>query len=308
MMNQKISIALCTYNGSLFVKEQLMSLFEQTYPIWEIVVVDDKSTDNTVEIISAFAKESDINIKIYENEVTLGYNKNFEKACKLSKGELIAICDQDDIWDKNKLKLLVENWNNSTLLIYCDSIRFTQKPPETPKRSKLMQRISGSNTKQLCLINTISGHNILFKRELLNLCLPFPNDFYYDWWLAVVAMANGGICHLSEYLVFQRVHSNNATVDITIKETKKHIVENIKRVLSKQLPIFINIPNLNKKDLEFYKTFNLLWFKKKTFINKIILFCFFVKNGRDIFSYKVRKFPWFSYIKHSYRIATNGIY
>jgi glycosyltransferase involved in cell wall biosynthesis len=303
-MNKKLSIALCTYNGALFIKEQIFSLLEQTYPIWEIVIVDDGSKDNTLSIIDEIVKNSKIKIRVYQNEDNLGYNKNFEKACKLAEGDLISICDQDDIWEKDKLQLLIENWNSNTLLTYCDSILFyNNEIPQNPNLGSLTKRIEGKNPKQIAVFNTISGHNIIFRKELLKLATPFPKDVYYDWWLSMVAMVNGGISHLPMILVYQRVHTKNVTINIGDETPKKDKHYGTKKNLSKQLSSFVSIPNLSKKDYRFFNDFSYLWNAERNSINTIKLFWFFVKNAKDIFSYKVRKFPWLSYIKHSYRIV-----
>lgn len=92
MRTPLISVAMATYNGSRFLKEQLDSLLSQTYPNIEIIVVDDCSTDNTVEILKEYELKYN-NIHICENEINLGVNQTFGKALKLTKGELIAICD-----------------------------------------------------------------------------------------------------------------------------------------------------------------------------------------------------------------------
>src|ERR1700744_3577317 len=92
-----ISVALCTYNGEKYIKEQLDSIINQTYTCIEVIIVDDGSTDSTYDIISDYALR-DNRIKCFKNETNLGFNKNFEKAVSLTSGEYIAISDQDDIW------------------------------------------------------------------------------------------------------------------------------------------------------------------------------------------------------------------
>ena len=91
-----ISIAMATYNGELFIREQLDSILTQTLSDWELIVCDDGSTDNTLSILQEYAN-NDSRIKIYQNETNLGFKRNFEKAIGLCSGEYIALCDQDDI-------------------------------------------------------------------------------------------------------------------------------------------------------------------------------------------------------------------
>src|SRR3712207_2934774 len=90
-----VSIILATYNGASFLTEQLDSLFQQTYPFYEVVAVDDQSTDETFAILQDFALRHPT-MRVYQNKKNLGFIKNFEHACSLAQGALIALCDQDD--------------------------------------------------------------------------------------------------------------------------------------------------------------------------------------------------------------------
>jgi glycosyltransferase involved in cell wall biosynthesis len=110
-----ISIALCTYNGEKYLIEQLDTLVNQTYPKLEIIVVDDCSSDKTITILNDYLSKFPF-IKLYQNEQNLGYIKNFEKAISLCNGELIALADQDDVWDLNKLTIMAEAINENMLL------------------------------------------------------------------------------------------------------------------------------------------------------------------------------------------------
>ncbi len=101
------SVALCTYNGALFLKEQLDSILGQSQTVDEIVVCDDGSTDTTFEILQKYKEKYPNIFKIYLNENNLGYVKNFEKAISLCTQDLIFICDQDDVWHTNKVKEVV---------------------------------------------------------------------------------------------------------------------------------------------------------------------------------------------------------
>lgn len=103
------SVAICTYNGASFVEEQIASILDQTILVGEIVVCDDGSSDNTVEIIRHLSSRTQIPIRIYINETNLGCVKNFEKAISLCKGDVIFLSDQDDKWEKQKVETII-NW------------------------------------------------------------------------------------------------------------------------------------------------------------------------------------------------------
>ncbi len=301
MKTKKVSVVLCTYNGAGFLKEQFESLMNQSYPIDEIIIVDDNSTDETFSLIQVLAKDRS-NVKIFRNESNLGYNKNFEKGLKLATGDIIAICDQDDIWYADKLKIQIESWSEPTLLTYCDTIPFINEIPTNPEKKKISRRLKGENPKQLSVFNTISGHTILIKKELLQFALPFNSEVYYDWWLAIIAMCNGGISHIQQILVYQREHINNATIKKDL--SKKELLLKDKILLTKQLKYFKSLPNISRENNYFFEKFNSLWYQRKLGFNWSLFF-FILGNSKDIFAYKVRKFPYFSYLKHSIRFATN---
>ncbi|WP_439555660.1 glycosyltransferase family 2 protein [Dyadobacter sp.] len=205
-----ISVALCTYNGQRFLKEQLESLVSQSYTNLEIVVVDDCSTDLTYDILLSYAAAYPF-IRIHSNESRLGYNKNFEKALKLCAGELIAICDQDDVWSKEKLKVQLQAIRDH-VLVYCDSdlIDSSGKAMDR-KMSGKFNFYKGSKPESFLFMNCVSGHTILMRRSLLNYALPFPSEFHYDQWLAYVACCAGSIEFVCESLVQYRIHDHNCT-------------------------------------------------------------------------------------------------
>src|ERR1700723_2014959 len=100
----RISVALCTYNGERFLRHQLESIQQQTRLPDELVVCDDRSTDQTFAIVREFAARVSFPIVIVQNPETLGSARNFEKAIRLCTGDLIALSDQDDLWYPNRLQ------------------------------------------------------------------------------------------------------------------------------------------------------------------------------------------------------------
>lgn len=104
MGNQRLSVAMCTYNGAQYLQEQLDSIAGQSRLPDELVVCDDGSTDVTLEILEDFQKGASFPVKIYRNETNLGPIKNFEKAIMLCSGDIIALSDQDDVWMPQKLE------------------------------------------------------------------------------------------------------------------------------------------------------------------------------------------------------------
>ncbi len=109
-MDKKISIALATYNGATYLQALLDSLAQQTYPPYELVVSDDNSSDDTLAIVERFAAQAPFEVKIVPNAKQLGIIENFATAFANTRGELIAYCDQDDIWAPEKLATCVRHF------------------------------------------------------------------------------------------------------------------------------------------------------------------------------------------------------
>lgn len=215
-----ISIALCTYNGSAFLREQLDSILAQRYAHWELVVVDDGSTDPTRAILEEYAG-NDARISLHYNRQNLGYNKNFEKALGLCQSDLIAICDQDDIWHPEKLEKQVQLIGNHTL-VYHDSEFVNAEGRSMNRRiSDKLNFYRGNAPEVFLFLNCVSGHSILLKKEVLQKSLPFPDNFHYDQWLAFNAACLGNIDFVPETLVKYRQHATNNTDILALKKVAK---------------------------------------------------------------------------------------
>lgn len=213
--NPKVSIAMCTYNGSKFIAEQLESIINQTYRNLEILVVDDGSIDETVTICHSF---QDCRIKIWTNERNLGYTKNFEKAISLCSGEYICLCDQDDVWDLKKVETLVDEIGQN-ILIYHDSDFIDENGGhlKEPSMAERYHMYDGKSSLPFLLFNCISGHASMFSRELVKYLLPFDGRFFHDWWLAYVASNLGQIKFLNLILVHYRQHTSSITDNLGLK-------------------------------------------------------------------------------------------
>ena len=215
-----VSIALCTYNGAAYLHEQLDTLVNQTYQNIEILAADDCSTDDTYAILENYAFRYP-QIKIYKNIKNLGFIGNFERAVKLCKGELIALCDQDDIWDLKKIELQV-NALKDNIFIYHDS-EFIRQDGNTMniKMSDLMNLYHGDRPEAFLFFNCVSGHTILMKRELLDEALPLKEGYFHDWWLAYVATNIGKIDFIPQCLVKYRQHDKSETNILGIEREKQ---------------------------------------------------------------------------------------
>ncbi len=222
-----VSIALCTYNGQTYLREQLDSLINQTYQKIEIIIVDDCSADDTEKICLSY---NNIKLSFHQNEMNLGYTKNFEKAITLCKGEYICLCDQDDIWELDKIEQLVKNINDS-ILIYHDSDFINDEGDKIgfQSMSSRYNMYQGYSALPFILSNCISGHAAMFSIKLVPYLLPFDKRFYHDWWLAYVAFNIGSVKYLDHILVHYRQHDLSITDNLNLKE-KRVVIEPTNRI------------------------------------------------------------------------------
>lgn len=209
-----VSIALATYNGEKYLYEQLESIANQTYKNFELVITDDSSSDKTIEIIEHF--RSRLNIKLLIHESNLGVIKNFENAISLCKGNYIALSDQDDIWESEKIEKLLKEIKNYDL-ISSDALiinEWGEKVADSWIDYNLIEIPSKKNQfKKIAFQNFALGCTMLFRRELIERIIPIPlKAVGHDWWIALVASLNGKIKFLDDKLVKKRIHKDNVSV------------------------------------------------------------------------------------------------
>ena len=207
-----ISIALATYNGGRFLREQLDSIYAQTWRNIEVVASDDRSSDDTVAILEEYGQSHGLRYEI--NDENLGFVRNFEKILARCTGDFIALADQDDIWLPEKLERLIAGIGDSDL-VYSDAFLLDEAGgtlPGTLMTTSGVRPVSGREFQYFVCNACVTGCTTLFHRALLKHALPIPgSETYLDWWLAVVASRHGGVRYLPERLVRYRQHGANDT-------------------------------------------------------------------------------------------------
>lgn len=202
-----ISLAMPTYNGGKYLREQLDSIYAQTLLPDEVVVVDDCSTDDTISILEEYRLK--YGLKYFRNEKNLGYNKNFEKAITLCSGNYIALSDQDDIWLPTKIQKsyykLIEIENELPALVSS----FCSTNIQVLNRGQQNKRIDGGW--ELNLNRYVSqGCTLMFNKKLVEFIIPFPEEVMYDAYIGFVASMIGNRYYIGEELMYYRIHNNNA--------------------------------------------------------------------------------------------------
>ncbi|ELI9017814.1 glycosyltransferase [Klebsiella quasipneumoniae] len=219
----KISVAMATYNGQGYIAEQLDSILCQTHEDIEVVIVDDMSSDSTLDIIKSY---SDRRIKLISNTVNLGVSGAFELAISMCSGEYIALCDQDDIWRKNKLESLLSSIGSASL-IYSDFDFIDANGMIIEKPSNFVNILhstdsSNKSIHKLAFLNSfVLGCSMMFNSNIKKEVLPILDEgFNHDKWIINVAVNLNGIKFKNEVLFSYRLHGNNASIK---KEENKDI-------------------------------------------------------------------------------------
>ena len=218
--NSLVSIAMATYNGAKYIEEQLQSIIHQTYSNLEIVIVDDCSKDNTVEIVEQYQQEYPF-IRLYVNEQNSGVTKTFETAIQECSGEFIAISDQDDIWELNKIEILVNEIGEHDA-VYSNSLLVDASGQSLNKSfTTIMNMKTYYSGAPFLLSNSVPGHTILMKQEFVQNILPFPPKMLFDLWIGFCAAGNNGIKFVDKTLVKYRQHETNTIGTRDSKNKKK---------------------------------------------------------------------------------------
>ena len=219
-MSNKISIALCTYNGEKYIEEQLTSIINQTRRPDEIIICDDLSLDGTIIKVKEVLKESNIEWNIYVNQKNLGVTKNFEKAINLCTGDIIFTCDQDDVWRLNKISTIEANFdlNPKCRLVFTDAELVDSKLKSinrslwqtTGIREPLLNDMDANKLVDILLNrNIITGATMAFKKELIDKIMPISNNWIHDYWIGIIASLNGQVIGISDKLILYRQHEDN---------------------------------------------------------------------------------------------------
>jgi glycosyltransferase involved in cell wall biosynthesis len=308
MNNSLVSVVMCTYNGSRFVREQLDSICRQTYTNLEIIIMDDASVDGTWNILSQITA-TDKRIKLFRNEQNAGFTENFNRGVSNCNGDYIAFADQDDLWHIEKISRMMRHWPDRSLLIYCNSERFSGIDlPWDVKAASYYRRFEGTDARKLAIFNTISGHALIIKKELVPLVFPVTKRVMYDWYAGVVAACNGGVSFLSDTLVLQRVHLDNSTIDagFEYRENNDNIV--FKKMVEYQLGQFVHSPNMPEDQIIFIKRLSVKWSASLAQRFSWPLFFFLVSHRRIVFWKKRKNWPFLTLVKYCYRLTKNKKY
>lgn len=224
-----VSVAMTTYNGEKYLKEQIDSILNQSYKNIELVICDDCSKDGTWSILQEYAARDD-RIKIIQNSSNLGFIRNFEQAISLCTGEFIALSDQDDIWEAWKITESIQSIGNYDL-VCTNSLLVDENNCSlgyTLKDTLECYSISENQDllfKHLCFHNFAQGSTMLARAQFLkSIKIPAETTYriFHDHWYAINAtlLGNGAI-YINKPSIRYRQHQEQVTIQKEKKEFKR---------------------------------------------------------------------------------------
>ena len=220
-----ISVALATYNGEHFIGEQLESIKNQTLLPTEIVISDDNSKDRTLEIFAevldaTWRSRNNVKVTVMTNAKALGPGPNFEQTIAACTGDYIVLCDQDDLWHRDKVQTLCDALasDGAALLVHSDArlvdaegrplgMKLSEGIGMSQEERELL--LSGKSLSAFVKRNLATGATMMVKRELVDMAFPLPRQELHDGWLALTAALVDGVRFLPRELIDYRQHGGN---------------------------------------------------------------------------------------------------
>jgi glycosyltransferase involved in cell wall biosynthesis len=230
----KISIALATYNGAKYLMEQLESFISQTRLPDELVVCDDNSSDDTLQLLEHFRETAPFDVRIYRNSKNIGYGQNFSRALTLCQGDLVFLSDQDDVWFENKLSTIEKQaYKKKRVLLFMNDAEIVFEDLTKTGDTLLRQLRAAGNPDSGFII----GCCIAVRKTLLTKILPVPEKFTgHDRWLSWFADGLNRKDIIDESCQLYRRHEMNTSPFLTYK--KKGYFSRISYLVQKAMLIY----------------------------------------------------------------------
>lgn len=219
------SVALCTWNGGHWIGRQLESILSQTRQVDEIWIFDDKSTDDTCDIIRGILAGSRIRWTLIINETNIGSSRNFQNASAACTGDIIFFADQDDIWHPNKVSRILNEFEMSpeTGWVFSDLELVDEGENSLGKTmwsrigfgaSRLSRFEKGNQLNEILKRPVVTGASLAIRQKLLSQLTPFHESWIHDYWVSLALAAKSVVGKaIPEPLMDYRIHSKQQIGD-----------------------------------------------------------------------------------------------
>lgn len=221
-----ISILLATYNGDVYIEEQLNSIINQTYTNWKLYIRDDGSSDRTLEIIEQYRIQDPRIVLISDNLGNLGTRDQYLYLLSIVESEYYMFCDQDDVWCNDKIEKSLKyirnlegRYSHIPVLVGSDCYMCGPNLEIINKSCWDHLRIAPKKflTKNgIFVYPFVTGASMIMNRTARDIIPPIPNGMpknrpMYDWWVLIQVFKHGHVELIEESTRFYRQHSNNVS-------------------------------------------------------------------------------------------------
>ena len=263
---------MATYNGEKYLYEQIESILNQSYKNWILLIRDDKSKDSTVSIIEEYEKKDSRIRLLRDRKGNLGFVKNFEELLKNSQEEFVMFSDQDDYWEKDKIKNYIEilqkdkKLSQIPLLIHSNSFICDEELKIVKEKFIDSSIASEKNGNSYFFSYVVQGSTVMINRKLKEICIPFlPSVTLHDRYFHLISEFFGKRIFIDKSLMKYRQHMNNeigARRNILQKilkkryfdtkdrdliiELKEKYAEIIKKEKIKEIDAYLEVTNIQK--------------------------------------------------------------
>ncbi|MBL9071712.1 MAG: glycosyltransferase [Sphingopyxis sp.] len=212
-----ISVCLATYNGAAFVAEQLRSILDQLTSDDEIIIVDDGSSDDTLDVVNGF---EDARIRVYPNEKNVGVNETFARAVALATKPIIFLSDQDDVWTPGRKAIMLKAFSDPRVLVVAGNYQLIDRDGGMLNRSLAPDlKADESRSRLLNLFRIFQGSQnyygcaMAFRTSLRAAIFPYPPKMEcHDIWIGMIGVTSDAMSHIEAPVLLHRVHGRNASI------------------------------------------------------------------------------------------------
>lgn len=238
-------VLIACYQGERFLHTQLDSLLNQSFKDFQILARDDGSTDKTKAILEEYSLRHPEKITVLPSGARLGVVGNFNALLEQANSDIIFFCDQDDIWEHDKVELTLKAFRTKTPLLVHTDLQIVDEKAICMHRSfweySQIDPLEGNNFNRVLVQNHVTGCTMAINKALRDLAYPIPKEaIMHDWWISLIASACGQIAAVESQTVRYRQHSSN-----TLGARAIGLKDGFKKLFQ-----FLKEPEMNTKDAE----------------------------------------------------------
>ena len=264
-----IDILLSTYNSEKYLEEQINSIINQSNEGWNLLIRDDGSSDNTLQIISKYIDRFSTKIFLTSSGENIGIVKSYETLLRESKSEYVMFCDHDDVWLPDKIQLTLDKMTerekenpNQPILIHTDLKIVDNRLNEIHSSFWKLLKIKPSKLTDFNLLsvyNYVTGCTVMINKEAKRIVLPFADCVrMHDYWIALCVAKSGIIDVVNRQTILYRQHSEN---ELGVRNLK--VGFSLKKIINENTKQINMLQKLGEVSITKYLLYKFIFFKKR---------------------------------------------